>query len=541
MRRWPRFAALLVVLGLLAAACGGDDDGDAAGEADAPSDDTEESEVTATPAEDDTCTEERQGGELAMGVQLMAIGLDPTVALGTGVAGATEITAIYDTLMRYNPDTGEIDPHVAESLEPNDDFTQWTLTLPEGITFGNGDPLTAEAVQFSVDRLKNATVAASGMAQEVESMEVVDDLTLTFNLRQPWGGFPYLLASEGGMVTNPAVVEAMGDNFALNPVGAGVGPYEVERYAPQEEIVLTAKDDYWGGPVCIDTLRFLPNPAGQTAYESFQTGELDVVFMSEAQPVSEAIEAGVNNYQAISGGQGYLLNGGRGDNPVLADVRLRQAIAHAVDPEVINERVYDGTALPASGLTHPDQRIYPDVDGLEYDPDRASELVEEVRAEGEWDGTVRITAGDTPTAIESAVTMEGMLEAVGFEVTVENLPSDQSNQRILFDGDYDIGQGAASIFDEGPVRGMNQFHTESVRNRVGFGSPELDAAIEDLYQAADIDETRAAMGEIQEAFNEAVPAINLTSALWFIGWQDNVHGLNMNRESSVMFHDAYIE
>ena len=163
MRRWPRFAALLVVLGLLAAACGDDDDGGAAGEAEAPSDEAEESEVTATPAEDEVCTEERQGGELTMGVQLMAIGLDPTVALGTGVAGATEITAIYDTLMRYNPDTGEIDPHVAESLEPNDDFTQWTLTLPEGITFGNGDPLTAEAVQFSVDRLKNATVAASGM------------------------------------------------------------------------------------------------------------------------------------------------------------------------------------------------------------------------------------------------------------------------------------------------------------------------------------------------------------------------------------------
>jgi peptide/nickel transport system substrate-binding protein len=541
MRRWPRFAALLVVLGLLAAGCGDDDDGGAADEAEAPSDEAEEPEVTATPAEDEVCTEERQGGELTMGVQLMAIGLDPTVALGTGVAGATEITAIYDTLMRYNPDTGEIDPHVAESLEPNDDFTQWTLTLPEGITFGSGDPLTAEAVQFSVDRLKNATVAASGMAQEVESMEVVDDLTLVFNLRQPWGGFPYLLASEGGMVTNPAVVEAMGENFANNPVGAGVGPYEVERYAPQEEIVLTAKDDYWGGPVCIDTLRFLPNPAGQTAYESFQTGELDVVFMSEPQPVSEAMEAGVNNYRAISGGQGYLLNGGRSDDAVLADERLRQAIAHAVDAEVINERVYDGTALPASGLTHPDQRIYPDMDGPEYDPDLATELVEEVKAEGEWDGTVRVTCPDTPTAIEQAVTLEGMLEAVGFEVTVENIPSDQSNQRILFEGDYDIGCGAASIFDEGPVRGMNQFHTESVRNRVGFGTPELDTGIENLYQAADIDELSTAMGEIQEAFNEAVPAVNVTSNLWFVGWQDNVHGLTMNRESSVMFHDAYIE
>jgi peptide/nickel transport system substrate-binding protein len=523
------------------AACGGDDGG-TSGAPETASDTSDSSGASAaTPAEDEVCTEERQGGSVDMAVQLMAIGLDPTVALGTGVAGATEITAIYDTLMRYNPDTAEIEPHVAESVEPNDDFTEWTLTLPEGITFGNGDPLTAEAVRFSVDRLKNATVAASGMAQEVESMEVVDDLTLTFTLRQPWGGFPYLLASEGGMVTNPAVVEAMGENFANNPVGAGVGPYEVERFAPGEEIVLTAKDDYWGGPVCIDTLRFLPNPAAQAAYESFETGELDVVFMSESRPITDAKDAGINYYRAISGGQGYLLNGGRGDNPVLADQRLRQAIAHAIDPEIINDRVYDGTALAASGLTHPDQLIYPDIDGPEYDPDLATDLVDEVKAEGEWDGTVRLTCGDTPTAVEQSVTVEAMLEAVGFEVEVENLPTDQSNQKVLFEGDYDIGCGAASIFDEGPVRGMNQFHTTSQRNRVGFGSPALDTGIEDLYRAADVDEAGEAMAEIQEEFNEVVPAVNVVSAEWFIGWQDNVHGLTMNRESSVMFHDAWVE
>jgi peptide/nickel transport system substrate-binding protein len=545
--RQRRWAWLLAVGVLLAAACGGDDDGGGAssegsdGSGGSASSDAEASAENATPSEDDVCTEDRAGGEITMGVQIMALGIDPTVALGTGVAGATEITAVYDTLMRYDPETGEIVPHVAESLEPNDDFTQWTLTLQDGITFGNGDPLTAEAVAFSVDRLKNATVAASGMAQEVASMEVVDDLTVVFDMVEPWGGFPYLLASEGGMVTNPAVVSALGEGFPNDPVGAGVGPFEVERFAPGEEIVLTGKDDYWGGPVCLDTLRFVSVPGGDATYEAFQTGELDVAFMSEARPVAAANEDGVTGYAAISGGQGYLLNGGRGDAPVLADERLRQAIAHAIDPEVINQRVFDGTALPASGLTHPDQRIYPDVDGPEYDPDLATELVEEVKAEGEWDGSVRITCGDNPAAVEQSVTVEAMLETVGFEVEVESLSVDQSNQRVLFDGDFDIGCGASSIFDEGPVRGMNQFLTESVRNRTGIGSPELDAGIQALYQAADEEATRDAMGEIQTAFNELVPAVNVVSAEWFVGWQDSVHGINMNRESSAMFHDAWVE
>jgi peptide/nickel transport system substrate-binding protein len=527
MRRSSRMVALLTALVLVAAACG--DDADEA----APPEDED--------GIDEGCTEERVGGSATMGVQIMAGGIDPTVALGTGIAGATEMTAFYDALVRYNPDTNEFEPHVAESLEPNDDFTEWTLTLREGVTFGNGDPLTAEAVEFSVERLAGALVAAAGMAQEVESMEVVDDHTITFQLQRPWGGFPYLLAAEGGMVVNPAVVEEMGEDFANDPEGAGVGPYELERFAPGEEIVFSAKEDYWGGPVCIETLRFTSVPGGQGTYDAFRAGELDVMFMSDAEAIADAKDDGVNYAAALSGGQGYLLNGGMGESPVLADIRLRQAVAHAIDVEAINERVYGGTALPGTGLTHPDQTIYPGIDGLEYDPDLASELVEDVKEETGWDGSIRLTGFDTPESVEQSIVVEAMLETVGFEVEVENLPQQEALQKILFDADYDIGAGAASIFDAGPVRGMNQFHSESVRNRVGLGSPEMDAAIEDLYMAADVDEMREAMVDVQEAFNELVPAANVLSAEWFVGWQDHAGGLTTTRESTVMFHDAYVE
>jgi peptide/nickel transport system substrate-binding protein len=392
-----------------------------------------------------------------------------------------------------------------------------------------------------VERLAGALVAASGMAQEVESMEVVDDHTITFQLQRPWGGFPYLLAAEGGMVVNPAVVEERGDDFANNPEGAGVGPYEFERFAPGEEIVFTAKDDYWGGPVCIETLRFTSVPGGQGTYDAFRSGELDVMFMSDAEPIADAKDDGVDHAVQLSGGQGYLLNGGMGESPVLADVRLREAVARAIDIDLINERVYGGTALPGTGLTHPDQTIYPGIDGLEYDPDRASELVEEVKEETGWDGSIRLTGFDTPESMEQSIAVEAMLETVGFEVEVENLPQQEALQKILFEGDYDIGAGAASIFDAGPVRGMNQFHSESVRNRVGLSSPEMDAAIENLYMAADVDEMRDAMVDVQEAFNELVPTVNILSAEWFAGWQDHVGGLTMTRESTVMFHDAYVE
>jgi peptide/nickel transport system substrate-binding protein len=414
------------------------------------------------------------------------------------------------------------------------------MKLREGIEFGNGDPLTAEAVRFSVERLAALEVVAAAMAQEVASMDVIDDHTIVFTLVRPWAGFLYYFAHEGGIVVNPTVVEAMGEDFP-NPVGAGVGPYEVERFAPDEEIVLRAKDDYWGGPVCIQSLRFVTVPGAQATYDAFRAGELDAMFLADPQVIADAKDAAVGGQGWISGGSGYLLNSGRSGSPVLADLRLRQAIAHALDLDTINERVFGGTGLVASGLTHPDQQIYAGVDGLGYDPDRARELVEEVKAEGEWDGTVRLTCNDTPEVVEQTITTEAMLEAVGFEVEPENLPTADANQKILLEGNYDIGCGQASVFEESPLRGLNQFRSDAPNNRVGFGDPDLDRAIERLYEVGNLEETAEAMLEVQEIWDEHVPAVWLRAGEWFIGWQDAVHGLALTRAGVVMFHDAYLE
>ncbi len=557
MRHTMRWTAAAVGLALLAAACGGDnaDDGvtgtttaatsaatSAAGTAtSAAGTATTAAAPTTSTTTADVCTADKAGGSLTMGMGAeLARGLDPIVMLGTGVAGATENTAIYDTLMRYIPETGKFEPHVAQSLTPNADFTQWTLKIPAGIKFGNGDPLTADAIQFSVDRLAKATVAASGMAQEVASMQVVDPQTITFTLKRPWGGFPYFLAAEGGMVVNPNVVAAQGQAFATNPVGAGVGPYEVERYAANEEIVLKAKSDYWGGPVCIQTLRFVWVPGGVATYDAFKAGELQAFFTLEPPTVAAARADKVQAYSALNGGNGLLLNSGRGAAPVLADVRLRQAIAAAIDVDVINERVYQGTGRPSSALTDKEQLIYPGVAGPAYDAAKAKQLVDAAKAEG-FDGKIRLTCGNTPTATEQSITLEAQLEAVGFDVEVELLPPGQANQKILLEGNYDIGCGAASIFDEGPFRGMNQFLSDSVRNRAGYKNPQMDTAIAALYRANSVEQSKAAMAEIQKIWNETVPSEMLYASEWYVGSKPNVHGLVFTREATVMFQDAYVK
>src|SRR5690606_946297 len=147
------------------------------------------------------CTADRVGGQLTMSVFSETRSMDPAVSTGTGTTGGTELSALYDTLVRFNPDTSEFEPWLAESVEPNDDFSSWTVTLRPNVTFGNGDPLTAEVTKASIERHTapgSVSTVKSELAQ-VKAIEVVDELTLRFDLIESWGTFPYVLADMAGM------------------------------------------------------------------------------------------------------------------------------------------------------------------------------------------------------------------------------------------------------------------------------------------------------------------------------------------------------
>lgn len=488
----------------------------------------------------DGCTADRVGGELTFGAGSPIRGLDPIVALGTGSSGGTELTAIYDTLMRYLPESGEYVPHVAESLTSNDDRTEWTLTLREGIAFGNGDPLTAEAVAFSIERMATSSVAAAGLAAEIESTEVVDDLTLIVRTATPHGQIPYLFSTEVGMVVNPTVVESMSpEEFSNLPTGAGVGPYEVGSFIPNDELVLAAKDDYWGGPVCIEQVRVVHNPDGRIMLDSLRSGEYQMIFLSDPQVIADAREYDVELYSDTGGGSGIFLLNHR-ETATTSDPRVRQAFAMALDPELINDRVNEGTATPATGIAGPDQAIYPGLDGPAYDPEAAAALVDEAKADG-WDGSLDLVCNNSPTNVELSLVTEGLLEAVGFDVTVENLPYNDWAKRWSVDFTYDAACYGLIVFDSGPLARLNQFASDSPRNRTGVADEAMDAGLAALQAAATPEETVEAMTTIQEAWNETLPMASVWASDWFIGATAELHGVVPTRDVVVMLHDAWLD
>ena len=355
MRRTRRAVALCVVLGLAVAACGDDDEaGESPSTTGAATDttgatpdttgaapdttgvepgttagggDTTAAPVTSEPTEPsgDTgeCTAERQGGSINIGLPVEPASFDPAFVAGSAATGTEPLNQLYDTLMQYDSETGQYSPRVAESLEPDDTFANWTLTLREGVTFGNGDPLTAEAVKASIERFTElSTGPAANLTGKITEIEVVDERTVIFHLDQPWAGFPHALAIQGGMIVNTALADAAGEGFGADPAGAGVGAYELESFAPGEEIVLSARDDYWDGPVCLETLRFVPQPVDATRFEAFQADDLDVTYLRDSRIVDAAEEESHLDY-FVNAANVILLNAGMGAPSPTNDVNVR--------------------------------------------------------------------------------------------------------------------------------------------------------------------------------------------------------------------------
>ena len=304
---------------------------------------------------------------------------------------------------------------------------------------------------------------------------------------------------------------------------------------------MKAKANYWGGPVCIERLRFVNVPGGEAAYDAFTTGELTMAYLAEPKAVADAEADGHDGYRNVASGSNYLVmnNGVRGTESPLKDPRIRQAVAAAINVEIINDRVNGGEGLPSSAIIWEGLPIDPGIDGPPYDLALATRLVTEVKGEG-WDGRLRLTANNTPQTTELSITVEAMLEAAGMTIDVENLPVAEANRKVLIEPDFDLGFSGLSIYEESPYARLDQFETGNVRTRTGFSDPRMDTALQGLRRAATRAEKKTAMGEVQRVWNETIPSTVLWSTNEFVVADDSVHGVIYSRDTVPLFHRAYL-
>lgn len=556
MKHPLRWLVAVLALALFAVACG--DDASTSAKSDGATPTTSEAKPV-------------PGGEIRFGTFSEAISLDPVKMTGSGVTGAIELSAIYDTVMGYSPTSRTYEPRTAESLTPNASFTEWTLKLKPGIKFGDGTDYNADAVIASIKRHQEPTnsTVSRGTSAIIKAMASTDPLTVNFTLTDPWPGFPYVLTDKVGMIVSPAAVAKYGKDFG-SPTGyegAGAGPFKVASYKPKEELVLAKNPAYHGGDVYLDRVTFVNILGAAPTYEALKAGSLQAAFIREAAVVAKAKDDGVQGFTNIqqggsiiafnlgatvtcSGGKPEPICTGKPDNtqaPTEAATRslkVRQALIAATDPKVLNDRVFQGKGITDGALFKSD---FPwassSASTFKYDLEAAKKAVADAKAEG-WNGKVRFNCANTPENQATATAVEAMWKAAGIDVTVSaNKSTGDHVQQYLVQKDFEAVCGGYNIGpDDGAVNTLNtNFKSPASGARWGYVSQEMDSLLTEARRAATDAEKKAAFEKIQNLYVKDAIAYPFAATIEFIGWSNKVHGMKPSQQTVVYLDKAWIE
>ena len=440
----------LLAGGSLLAACGGDDEAAAPAPPPAEEPPAATAAETAPPAATDTATEPAEArGPVPGGTLLLSSQADPE-RLGTnywGFLGFSLGNVLFDRLVELSEDGTSIVPGLAAELPQSPDGKVWTFTLRDGVTFHDGSVLTAEDVKYSIERQldpENVSDAQGsfaafgfagqqdfidGNADEVPGIRVVDPLTVEMTLDNPSGALPYWLTMTMASIVPKAYASEVGyEAFEKEPVGSG--PYRLSSYEPASSIVLERNADYWQPDVgYVERIEWQMGVDPELAVLRIQNGEQDLMFESlPAGKVNELRET--PTYLEAPFSDCFYASCSL-DHEALSDLRVRQAVHHAIDKEKL-VRQLAGLGEPATGGLFSPLSSYwqaADFPTYPYDPDRATALLAEA---GYADGfAVELFASQDPPTGTIGQAVQADLSAVGITVDAKIQPSEVWLEKVL--------------------------------------------------------------------------------------------------------------
>jgi len=531
-RRWHRLLALLLGLSLVAAACGGDDDD---GEA-APEDGGGETTTTEAPDEGEPV----DGGRLVYAVEADVASPWTPQNVVCDISCHMIMRTVFDTLALYveGPDGDPVvEPNLLESFSPNDDFTEWTLTPRQGITFHDGTPFDAAAIKANLDAHLTSFLTGKALA-DVESIEVVGTDAVV-KTKRPWAHFPGYLTGQVGYMASPTWLAAIADGSAQPDQPVGTGPFVFESYQPGGSFVATKNAEYWRaeeGLPHLDAVEMRVVADSQARRTALLNGEIDMMHTSNGDSIAQLREdGGIEMTENTEYGEkSYILLNNANPDSAIQDVRIRRALGHALDLEVLIERRGGGVGKPANGPFGPGQLgALEDTGYPEFDQAKARELVEEYKADEGIDGPIPIayTTTSDPYSLGTAELLKQFWDAVGFETEIAQIEQSQFIVTALR-GDFEAF-GWRNHGGYNPDGQRYWWHSEAANCGIrdtcpngdepslalNFGrirDEQIDASLDRLRESPDMDVVAEEGEKINRRFGEQ--AYNLWTTLTTWAW-----------------------
>ncbi|MBX3071540.1 MAG: ABC transporter substrate-binding protein [Thermomicrobiales bacterium] len=502
--------------------------------------------------------EPQQGGELIIGYTGDdPDSLDPQISAWNGTSSLAN--NIFDSLILADAETNSYHPALAESWEINEDATQFTFQIRQGVTFSDGTPLNAEAVKFSFDRIADPATAsklAASLLGPYTGSEVLDEYTVQANFSEPNAALLDSLSRANLGIVSPSAVQEMGPDFERNPVGSGY--FIFEEWVANQHIKLVRNPDYaWAssmfthdGPAHLDGLLYQAVPDLTAALAALDQEEIHVLGVADyrqLKTLQESERYNILTYDYRGFPSSYLMNT---EKAPTNDIAVRQAILHAINPDVVVQISFAGVPGAASApLTSKSLGFDPGVAEMyPYDPDKARQILDDAG----WlvgDGGVREKDGERLSVIfigsagwePYAIPVQPLLSEVGIEMEIRILTS-AARAAANIAGEHNLAGLGFSSSDPSVL--TNLFHSKNIENGFAwsrFNDPTLDDLLVAAQGEPDIDARVELYRQIQTIIMENALCVPLVEGLSATVMQPNVQGVTLDTRGFPYFFDAWMK
>lgn len=408
--------------------------------------------------------------DLVLGVVLEPPHLDPTA----GAAAAIDeivYANVFEGLTRIGPN-GEVQPALAESWEISDDGRTYTFKLREGATFHDGTSFEAEDVKFTLERAMadDSTNAQKVLFSAIESVEAVGPVTLKVTLEHPQGSFLYNMGWGDAVVVAPETA----DGNKENPVGTG--PFKFENWAKGSSVTIVKNPDYWGEPVALDKAEFRFIPDAAAAIPALLSGDVHAFPMFPPDAVTQV--QGDPRFEVVIGAtEGETILATNNGKEPFSNLKVRQAIAHALDRDEIIMGASNGFGVPIGSHFSPANEAYVDLTGTYlYDVEKAKALLSEAGYPDGFSGTLKLPP--PAYARQGGEVVASQLREIGIDLEIVPVEWAQWLEQVFTNKDYDL-----TIVSHTEPNDINIYARDDYY--FNYDNDVFDAVIEELDRVSD--------------------------------------------------------